>query len=92
MKLRPVIEHAVTFVNEIEEDKELEGIATALFLIETSRGGLTEEQVIEQFMGWSEDKAAQYAEEEIVSYVECLEDKRIIERNILGCYQLSEYR
>lgn len=61
-------------------------------MIETSRGGLTEEQVIEQFMGWSEDKTAQYAEEEIVSYVECLEDKRIIERNILGCYQLSEYR
>ncbi|GFI10427.1 hypothetical protein IMSAGC007_02896 [Lachnospiraceae bacterium] len=92
VKLRPVIEQAVTFVNEIEEDKELEGIATALFLIETSRGGLTEEQVIEQFIDWSEDKAARYAEEEIVSYVERLEDKRIIERNILGCYQLSEYR
>lgn len=91
-KLEPVIERAVTFVNEIEEDKELEGIATALFLIECSVQGLTEEQIIEQFKNWSEDKAARYAEKEIVSYVEFLEDKRIIERNILGCYQLSEYR
>ena len=78
-------------MNEIEEDKELEGIATVLFLIENSRGELTGEQVVDRFKDWSEDKASRYAEEEIAYYIEYLENRRIIERNILEFYQLSEY-
>lgn len=90
-ELNPAIKRAVSFVNEIKEDKRLEGTATALFLIEQSANDLSKEKVVDLFKNWSEDKANRFSEQEIVSCIDYLEKKGIIEKNILGFYQLSEY-
>lgn len=91
-KLDSAIKQSVSFVNAIGEDKMLEGIATVLFLIERSEDDLQEGYIVELFKNWSEDKARRFSEEEIISYINYLEDKGMIEKNILGFYQLSEYR
>lgn len=90
-ELSHAIKRAVSFVNAIREDKKLEGVATVLFLIEQSGNDLQKEQVVELFKIWSEDKAKRFSEEEIVSYIDYLEENGVIEKNILGFYQLSQY-
>lgn len=90
-ELNPAMKRAVSFVNDIKNDKELEGIATTLFLIEQSENNLSEEKIIDSFKSWSEDKAKRFSENEIISFIDYLEGKGIIESNIIGCYQLSEY-
>lgn len=90
-ELKLATKRAVAFVNEIEEDKQLEGVATVLFLIEQRTSDLSKERVIELFKSWSEDKSKRFSEEEIDFYIDYLEEKGIIEKNILGFYQLPEY-
>ena len=89
-RLNVAIKRAVSYVNQIKEDKNLEGIATVLFLIvEQNVYDLSKEKVVDLFKGWSEDKARRFSRQEIVSYIDYLERTGIIERNILGGYQLA---
>lgn len=88
-KMLPAINQASDFVNNILNDRDLEGVATALFLIESSNEGLNEEDVVQQFQKWSNDKAKRFSGKDIISYVYLLEEKGIIEKDIFGDYHLS---
>lgn len=89
-RLMPAIEKAVAYVNEIESDHELEGLATVTYLVQTfSR--IDASQIVSEFKQWSEDKAARFSEDEIKKYMECLEQTGVIERDITGSYCISEY-
>ena len=90
-KLEFAMKRALNFVNTIEDDKSLEGIATVLFLVERSVKDLSKERIVELFKSWSKDKATRFSNEEIISYIFYLESKGIIECNILNFYQISEY-
>lgn len=90
-KMEPAIKRSVELVNSFETDKDLEGVATVLFLIESNNGILNRGAVIQQFKSWSEDKSERFSEEDITNYVGLLEDRQIIEQDILKNYRISEY-
>lgn len=48
------------------------------------------QSITEQFKNWSEDKEKRFSEEEIVEYINYLEDTNIILKNICGLYE--EYK
>lgn len=89
-RLLPAIDKAVAYVNGIESDHELEGLATAAYLVQTfSR--IDAGQLIFEFKQWSDDKAARFSEEEIEKYIDGLEQAGMIEKDITGNYCISEY-
>jgi len=85
--LLPAIEKATKYVNSINSNKKLEGIATVLFLIQKNPE-LNEERVIELFKKWSLDKAERFSEQEIIESISYLEDSGIIIKNLLGSYTI----
>lgn len=89
-KIQPAIEKAAIYVNKIKSDKDLEGIATVLFLIQKNINN-SNNNIINKFKEWSEDKANRFTVNEINGYMEYLENTDIIYRDILGCYKISEY-
>ena len=89
-RLSPAIEKAVAYVNGIESDHELEGLATVTYLVQTfSR--IDASQIVSEFKQWSDDKATRFTEDEIKKYIDCLEQMGVIERDIMGNYCISEY-
>lgn len=87
-RLLPAIEKATQYVNQIENDHDLEGISTVLFLVKTIPDK-TELQLIFDFKSWSEDKAIRFSEAEIRNYIVFLENTGIIEKNIVGCFCIA---
>ncbi len=82
-RLSPAIEKAVAYVNGIESDHELEGLATVTYLVQTfSR--IDASQIVSEFKQWSDDKATRFTEDEIKKYIDCLEQMGVIERDIMG--------
>ena len=70
-RLSPAIEKAVAYVNGIESDHELEGLATVTYLVQTfSR--IDASQIVSEFKQWSDDKATRFTEDEIKKYIDCL--------------------
>lgn len=90
-KMEPAIDRSVEFVNSFEVDKELEGVSTVLYLIESNNGILNQDNIIQQFKAWSEDKSEHFSKDDIIKYIGLLEDKQIIEEDILKNYRISEY-
>lgn len=86
-KMQPALQKAVELVNRIETDKELEGMATALFLIEKSNG-LSEEGVVKGFKSWSEDKAERFEESDIKDYIVRLETEGLLQKDIFQNYHM----
>jgi O-acetyl-ADP-ribose deacetylase (regulator of RNase III) len=82
-ELKPYISKAADYVNSIETNNELECLATILFLI-SEKKTLTEEEVVNYFKGWSEDKAAKFSENDILEGVNKLYDSNIIEKTLTG--------
>uniref|UniRef100_UPI002637D35F type II toxin-antitoxin system antitoxin DNA ADP-ribosyl glycohydrolase DarG n=1 Tax=Clostridium sp. TaxID=1506 RepID=UPI002637D35F len=60
-ELEPFIKKSTEFVNSISNNKELECLATVTYLIE-EKNGLSEDEIINGFKSWSEDKANKYSE------------------------------
>jgi len=89
-KLLPAIEKASRYVNSIRDNQDLEGVATALFIIQNNED-VTEEKVIEAFKGWSKDKANRFNEQHIRKCLEYLIDTRIVDKNLYGFYVVNEY-
>ncbi len=89
-KLTPVIEKASSYVNKIENDQDLEGIASVLYLIENG-DEMQKDKLISEFKGWSEDKASRFTIEQIEAYIGYLVNTGLIERNLTGSYCISEY-
>lgn len=80
--LEPSIEKACNFVNTIETNHELEGLATICFLIEQSNG-LTEKDILKGFKNWSDEKAVKFKETEIIEGIQKLYEAGIIEKNLI---------
>lgn len=80
--LEPSIEKACNFVNTIETNHELEGLATICFLIEQSNG-LTEKEILNGFKNWSDEKAVKFKEPEIIEGIQKLYNAGIIEKNLI---------
>lgn len=89
-KLSPAIEKATSFANLIQNDEDLEGIATLIYLIEIN-SRISEEDIIGGFKNWSTDKADRFSVEKIKQYINFLEKRNVIIKNVIGTYQLSDY-
>lgn len=79
----PLIDKAANYVNGIEADSCLECVSTVLFLLETN-GPSSEEDIIEGFQRWSEDKAKRFPKEVIRYGIKYLYDTGIIENTFSG--------
>jgi len=82
-ELMPAIELACNYVNGIKTNHELEGLATVCFIIE-NHCGISDRNVINEFLGWSVDKAERFNEGEISAYIDKLYNDQIIDRNLDG--------
>lgn len=81
--LKPHIKSAINYVNKIQNDKRLEGIATVLFLIQNNIY-TTEKEITTAFMSWSEDKAARFSEKYILDCLEYLLKTNVVVKSMLG--------
>lgn len=88
-RLHIAIEKATGYVNKIQTDKELEGVSTVLYLVQ-NREPRNKEQIIADFIGWSEDKSKRFSIDDIVRCIDYLEDTAIISTNIYGNYELTK--
>lgn len=87
-KLNLAVKKAIDYVNAIDEDEKLEGIATALFIIKQNNQ-INQEDIITHFKNWSEDKAARFDAVSIQECISYLEESCIISRNICSEYEMS---
>ena len=83
------IAQAAHFVNAVDRDKELELIATVCSILESS-GELTNEDIVEEIKAWSEEKANKFNEEEILNAIDFLIKENIINKNLMGLYDLKK--
>lgn len=88
-KMIPAIERASRYVNEIESDKKLEGIATVLYIVKQNNMMFDQEEIVDFFKKWSEDKEKRFSEEEIMQCIDYLENTGIILKNICGLYEIN---
>lgn len=79
----PAIKKAAEFTNSISTLHDVEGIATALFIIQTN-AVQNEEHIVQLFKAWSPDKAARFKSKEILHYIDVLYDKDFITKDIVG--------
>ncbi|WP_097004839.1 macro domain-containing protein [Lacrimispora amygdalina] len=82
-KMNSAIKKSADYVNNISSNKDLEGIATVLYLIQNGKES-DEYKLIKHFKEWSDDKANRFTEKDIKNYINYLENTNIIERNLLG--------
>lgn len=82
------VESTISFVNDIETDKELELLATVCAVIE-DRMDLTEVQIIDKIKTWSKEKAEKFSEIDIINAISYLEQKNLIKKNLIGSYNLN---
>lgn len=87
-KLHVAVKKSTEYVNAIQTDKKLEGVATVLYLVQT---GLPKnrEQLIESFKNWSEDKANRFSDKYISECIDYLEKTSVISLDICGNYELA---
>lgn len=85
--LNPAIKLATTYVNSIDNDKQLECISTILFLIENNIIE-NENDIVIAFKAWSEDKASRFSQEEILNGIEYLLETNILIKTLAG-YEIN---
>lgn len=83
------IEQSTNFINEINSDMSLELIATICAVLEY-KSELKIEQIVEEIKAWSTEKSEKFSESEIVSAIEYLLNKSLIQINLMGFYALSK--
>ncbi len=79
------INKATDFVNRLNSSHDVEGTATAMFLI-CENPGLSSNDVVSDFFCWSEDKAKRFTKEQIEGYISMLIDIDLVNDNLLGLY------
>lgn len=82
-ELIPAIECACDYVNGIATNHELEGLASVCFIIE-NHCGISKENVVQEFLAWSSDKAERFSEQEISVFVDKLYCDQILDHNLDG--------
>lgn len=75
-------------MNAISTDKQLEGIATVLYLVQSDIPK-TREELIKGFQNWSDDKAARFSVNDIEMCIDYLENTALISRNLYGKYEMT---
>lgn len=88
--LEPFIEEAAEYVNTLRSNHELECLSTITYLLK-EKEELSQEEIVDEFKRWSEDKANRFSEEEIVNGIEKLFETDIIKKTLMG-YTLSQSR
>lgn len=88
--LEPFIEKAAEYVNTLHSNHELECLSTITFLLK-EKEELSQEEIVDEFKRWSEDKANRFSEEEIINGIDKLFETDIIEKTLMG-YTLSQAR
>jgi O-acetyl-ADP-ribose deacetylase (regulator of RNase III) len=86
--LEPFINKAAEYVNTLGSTHELECLSTITYLIK-EKEELSQEEIVDEFKRWSEDKANRFSEEEIINGIEKLFETDIIEKTLMG-YTLSQ--
>lgn len=81
--LIPLIERSAHYVNDISSDSHLECIATLLFLLQTN-GPTAEDQLIQDFQAWSEDKAKRFSRGSITDGINYLHETGLIQKTLIG--------
>ena len=81
--LLPFIKKATDFVNEINDDHDLECITTILFLIQ-EKLDMSEDQIIILFKNWSVDKANRFSNDDIIGGIRKLYDAKLIDKTLMG--------
>lgn len=89
-KLLPAIEKATKYVNSIEDNHNLQGVTTVLYLIQHNID-VNEAKVLDLFKELSEDKKKVFTKQEILDCLNYLVETRILDKNLLGYYELNEY-
>lgn len=87
-KMHEAVVKATKYVNRIDTDKKLEGVATVLYLIQSGKPK-NKEQIVSGFKEWSTDKANRFSEQYIMECIEYLEETSIVLENICGNYELT---
>ena len=82
-ELLPFIVKASKYVNSIPTNHELECISTVVYLIDKNNV-LSEEDILEMFNGWSEDKAKRFSDREILECITKLYKTGVIEKTLTG--------
>lgn len=82
-ELKPAIKKSADFVNGITTNHELECLATILYLVEEKRV-LSEDEIVQSFKSWSDDKAKRFSTEEILAGIYKLNDQNLIEQTLTG--------
>ncbi len=85
--LEPFIKKAAEYVNTLGSNHELECLSTITYLLK-EKEELSQEEIVDEFKRWSEDKANRFSEEEIINGTEKLFETNIIEKTLMG-YTLS---
>lgn len=87
-KLHIAVEQAVAYVNKIQTDKKLEGVAAVLYLVQY--GGLrNEEQIIIDFKNRLQDKAERFPSKYIMECIDYLKQTNIIQADLFGNLMLT---
>lgn len=86
-KLKWSMERSWKLVNDLDENRQLEGVATACFIIENLKCADIN-SIIGGFRKWSKEKSDKFTDEQICFYVEWLYEKRLISKTLTG-YEIS---
>lgn len=81
--LYEAIVQSTAFVNEIESDHLLECISTISYIL-LKHDNINEEQIINEFHLWSNDKARRFKQSDIMNGIEYLVEMNIIHKNLIG--------
>jgi len=85
--LNQAIHEATVFVNEVIHDEDLELLSTICYLLESERE-LTLTGIADNIKEWSLRKADKFNENKILEALNYLQEKHIIQKNLLGLYSL----
>lgn len=87
-KLHIAVKKSTEYINIIQTDKKLEGVATVLYLVQNGVPK-NKKELVESFRNWSEDKAKRFSDKYILECICYLEDTAIISIDICGNYELT---
>lgn len=87
-KLHMAVKKSTEYVNAIQTDKKLEGIATVMYLVQNG-AAKNSEQIVDDFKNWSQDKAKRFSKQYILECIDYLEKTAMISLDICGNYELS---
>ncbi|MDE6064904.1 MAG: macro domain-containing protein [Lachnospiraceae bacterium] len=87
-KLHIAVKKSTEYVNAIQTDKKLEGIATVMYLVQNG-AAKDSEKIVDDFKNWSQDKAKRFSKQYILECIDYLEKTAMISLDICGNYELS---